>query len=248
MMGVAAFALIGASVVFTSFLSGIFGMAGGLVLLGILLLLLDVAPAMMLFGVTQLASNSWRAFLWRRYIRWDIFRGYAAGSLVFFGLMKLVAFLPDKGMVYLGLGLMPFAVEVIPQNYRPHIERRFAPFICGGLIMVLQLLAGAAGNVLDVFFQKSSLDRKTIVATKAATQTLAHFLRILYFGSFAMVEGDLPPLWLFGVCIVLAFLGTSLAARVLERWHDEGFRKWSRVLILSISAVYIARGVWLLAQ
>lgn len=245
-MGVAAFALIGASVVFTSFLSGLFGMAGGLVLLGILLLLLDVAPAMMLFGVTQLASNSWRAFLWRGFIRWDIVRGYGAGSLVFFFLMKLVAFLPDKGMVYLGLGLMPFAVELIPKDYRPHIERRFAPFLCGSLIMVLQLLAGAAGNVLDVFFQKSSLDRKTIVATKAATQTLAHFLRILYFGSFALVEGELPPIWLFGVCIMLAFVGTSLAARVLERWHDEGFRTWSRVLILSISLVYIMRGLWLL--
>lgn len=247
-MGVAAFALVGASVVFTSFLSGIFGMAGGLVLLGILMLLLDVAPAMMLFGVTQVASNSWRGFLWRRYVRWDIFRGYAAGSLVFFGLMKLVAFLPDKGFVYLGLGLMPFAVEAIPKDYRPHIERRFAPFICGAIVMVLQLLAGAAGNVLDVFFQKSSLDRKTIVATKAATQTLAHFLRILYFGSFAMAEGELPPLWLFGLCIGLAFAGTTLAAKVLERWHDEGFRKWSRILILSISAVYIARGVWLIAQ
>lgn len=247
-MGAAAFALVGASVVFTSFLSGIFGMAGGLVLLGILLLLLDVAPAMMLFGVTQLASNSWRGFLWRRYVRWDIFRGYAAGSLVFFGLMKLVAFLPDKGFVYLGLGLMPFVVEAIPKDYRPHIERRFAPFFCGAIIMVLQLLAGAAGNVLDVFFQKSSLDRKTIVATKAATQTLAHFLRILYFGSFAMAEGELPPLWLFGVCIALAFLGTTLAAKVLERWHDEGFRKWSRILILSISAVYIGRGLWLIAQ
>lgn len=247
-MGMAAFALVGASVVFTSFLSGIFGMAGGLVLLGILLLLLDVAPAMMLFGVTQLAANGWRAILGRRFIRWDIFRGYAAGSLVFFGLMKLVAFLPDKGFVYLGLGLMPFAVEVLPHHYRPHIERRFAPFLCGGVIMVLQLLVGAAGNVLDVFFQKSSLDRKTVVATKAATQTLAHFLRILYFGSFAFIEGDLPPLWLFGACIILAFLGTSLAARVLERWHDEGFRKWSRVLILSISAIYIVRGAWLLAQ
>lgn len=247
-MGMAAFALVGASVVFTSFLSGIFGMAGGLVLFGILLLLLDVAPAMMLFGVTQLAANGLRAILWRRFIRWDIFRGYAAGSLVSFGMMKLVAFLPDKGFVYLGLGLMPFAVEALPHHYRPHIERRFAPFLCGGLIMVLQLLAGAVGNVLDVFFQKSSLDRKTVVATKAATQTLAHFLRILYFGSFAFIEGDLPPLWLFGACIILAFLGTSLAARVLERWHDEGFRKWSRVLILSISAVYIVRGIWLLAQ
>lgn len=52
-------------VVATSFLSGIFGMAGGLILLGVLLALLDVAPAMVLFGTTQLAANGWRGALWR---------------------------------------------------------------------------------------------------------------------------------------------------------------------------------------
>src|SRR4029453_13451951 len=52
-------------VLVTSFLSGIFGMAGGLILLGVLLIILDVASAMILFGTTQLGANGWRAFLWR---------------------------------------------------------------------------------------------------------------------------------------------------------------------------------------
>ena len=61
-------ALVGATGPLTSFLSGIFGMAGGMILLGVLLILLDVAPAMVLFGVTQFASNGWRAALWRRFV------------------------------------------------------------------------------------------------------------------------------------------------------------------------------------
>ena len=162
------------TVLFTSFLSGIFGMAGGMILLGVLLALLDVAPAMVLFGVTQLASNGWRAWLWRASIRWPIVGGYAVGSVAMFALMKLIAFLPDKAVIFLGLGLMPFVVDRLPRALQPDITRRFAPAICGAVIMVLQLLAGAAGNVLDVFFQQSPLDRKTIVATKAATQVLAH--------------------------------------------------------------------------
>ena len=53
----------------TSLLSGIFGMAGGMILVGFLLAVLPVPEAMMLHGVTQLASNGWRGLLWWRYVR-----------------------------------------------------------------------------------------------------------------------------------------------------------------------------------
>src|SRR5918993_3020258 len=51
----------------TSFLSGIFGLAGGLVLMGMLLLFLPVTTPMVLHAITQMASNGSRAFLWRRH-------------------------------------------------------------------------------------------------------------------------------------------------------------------------------------
>jgi len=44
------------TMVATAFLSGIFGMAGGLILIGVLLVILPVPEAMMLHGVTQMAS------------------------------------------------------------------------------------------------------------------------------------------------------------------------------------------------
>ena len=59
-----ALAVIGISILVTSFISGIFGMAGGLILLGVLLLFMDVAPAMVLFGTIQIAANGWRVALW----------------------------------------------------------------------------------------------------------------------------------------------------------------------------------------
>ena len=49
--------LLAVSVLGTSFISGIFGMAGGMVLVGVLLALFDVEPAMLLFGATQTAAN-----------------------------------------------------------------------------------------------------------------------------------------------------------------------------------------------
>ena len=48
---------IGAVVIVTSIISGIFGMAGGLVLMLILGLILPVQSAMVLHGATQFFSN-----------------------------------------------------------------------------------------------------------------------------------------------------------------------------------------------
>jgi uncharacterized membrane protein YfcA len=120
------------------------------------------------------------------------------------------------------------------------------PFACGAIIMALQLMAGAAGSVLDIFFQKSPLDRKQIVATKAITQVIAHVCRIAYFGSFAIPGDDFLPWWTYAGAIALALLGTTLAARVLHRMTDASFRRWSRWLILTVSVTYLVRGLWLL--
>ena len=65
--------LIGATIVLSSFISGVFGMAGGMVLLGVLLVYFDVATGMVLFSIIQLAANGWRALHWRRFVLWPIF-------------------------------------------------------------------------------------------------------------------------------------------------------------------------------
>src|SRR5260370_22219581 len=73
-------ALIGATIVFTSFLSGVFGMAGGMILLGVLLNYFDVASGMILFSIIQLFANGWRVVQWRGYVLWPIFGWDVAGA------------------------------------------------------------------------------------------------------------------------------------------------------------------------
>ena len=55
-----ALAIIGVTIVFSSFISGVFGMAGGMVLLGVLLNYFDVATGMILFSIIQLFAE-WMA-------------------------------------------------------------------------------------------------------------------------------------------------------------------------------------------
>ena len=247
MLGPAALAVIAAAILLTSFVSGIFGMAGGLILLGILLLYLDVAPAMVLFGAIQTASNGWRAVLWLRYVDWGIVWRYLVGSTLMFLALRSVAILPSKATLYLCLGLIPFAADLLPKRLAPDITRPGVPYICGAFIIVLQLLAGAAGHILDVFFQNSRLDRKTIVATKAVTQVAGHVYRIAYFGSFAFAFDTAIPWWGYAGGIALSLAGTSLAALVLVRMTDEGFRLWARRITIAVSITFLARWLWLVA-
>lgn len=245
MLGPVALAIIAVTIAATSFISGIFGMAGGLILLGVLLVFLDVAPAMVLFGIIQTAANGWRAALWWRHVRWGIVWRYLVGATAMFFALRFVSFIPTKAVVYLGLGIIPFAAHLLPQSWTPDITRRGAPYVCGAFIMVLQLLAGAAGHILDVFFQKSNLDRKAIVATKAVTQVSGHLYRIAYFGSFSAAFDASIPWWAYTLAIALSIAGTSTAALVLMRMTDEGFRAWSKRVTIGVSVTYLARGLWL---
>src|ERR671926_192389 len=83
----------------TSFLSGIFGLAGGLILMGALLLFVPVTSAMILHATTQMAANGSRAFLWRAHTDYGIFGRYIVGGAVAFALFASLRFVPDRALV-----------------------------------------------------------------------------------------------------------------------------------------------------
>ncbi len=239
-MTLVSFSLLGLTILVSSFISGVFGMAGGMILLGVLLNYFDVASGMILFSIIQFFANGWRALQWRRYVLWPIFFAYLAGAAISFVAMYSVSFVPNKMMVYLSLGLMPFAIELLPRDRRPNIEWRGVPFVTGILTTVVQVLAGVGGLFLDIFFQKSMLDRKTTNATKATVQTLSHVVRATYFGSLSGLVN--VPKWALAPSIVLAIAATSLAPLVIERMTDHGYRQWTRAIIFAVSTAYLIRG------
>lgn len=235
----------------TSFISGILGMAGGMILMGVLLALLPLPAAMMLHGIAQLASNGGRAWLWRREVNWRIFRGYAMGAMVSFVLFLAVLLVVAKPVAYILLGLTPFIGFALPKRLALNVDRRGHPLGCGVICTGMQLLAGVSGPLLDVFFVQSKMDRRGVVATKAMSQTLGHFIKIIYFGGIgaASASGDALAglsLSLIVACVLLAFTGTTLSRRVLEKMSDANFRNWTQWTVMTMGVIYLANGVWLM--
>lgn len=86
--------LIVAAAFLTSILSGVFGMAGGLVFMGALAWILPVTTALALHGVIQFASNAWRVLLHRKHVAWPVLLWFAIGAVTAIGFFSLVVFTP----------------------------------------------------------------------------------------------------------------------------------------------------------
>src|SRR5262245_9446800 len=243
-MSVVALAVLGLAVFVASLVAVVFGVAGGMIMLGVLLVFFDVPTAMVLFSVLAATANFWRVVSWWGHIDWRIMWNYAAGGIIATVLMGFIAFVPSKAMVYLILGLIPYLLELLPRDRHPNIEWRGMALFSGVATTAIQLVAGNGGLLLDVFFQKSAIDRKTTVATKAICGTVGNLARMVYFGAVAGIDESLP-LWTFVPAALLAIAGTMVAPYILERMSDQEFRRWTRQLIFIVSAVYLVRAIWL---
>jgi uncharacterized membrane protein YfcA len=231
----------------TSFLAGVFGMAGGMILMGVLLLFMPVPTAMVLHAVTQMSSNGWRAVLWLAYVDWRILARYALGLAVATAGFALILFVPNRASVLLLLGITPFIVVLLPDRFAPRADRTGGAELAGLICTALQFLSGVSGPTLDIFFVKSIMDRRAVVATKAACQVVTHLSRLIYFGGVAGAGIDLGWPVLTGV-VVMAIAGTSLSRALLERMTDVQFRLWTQRLVMGIGAVYMAQGIYTLVR
>jgi len=248
MPSVAILLLLAVSALLTSFISGILGMAGGMILMGILLAVMPLPVAMMLHGITQLASNGWRALMWRSEVDWRVFRGYLYGTLVTTILFILVKLVVSKPIALIAMGLTPFITLALPEKLHLNVERRGHATACGIICSTLSLTAGVSGPILDLFFVRSKMGRHAVIATKAMTQSLSHIMKIAYFGAFISIEGGSVHPALGAMMVLLAFIGTSLSKHVIARMNDESFLFWTRRTVMTLGFFYLASGVWTLVK
>ena len=234
----------------TAALSGVFGMAGGLALKGALALVLPVSATFVVHGLLQLVANAWRAILHRKHVHWSIVWIYALGAFVAAGVMALIALQPTMATLYLLMGLVPGLVW-LPQGWvKVDASRPPQAFLAGLSVTGMNLTAGVAGPLLDVFFVRTALTRHAIVATKAATQVFSHLMKIIVYGAplFAAGSKGVPPLWVFAFAIPLSMLGTAAGGILLNRLTDVDFKRYLRLILTVIGAVYLvqaARLYWL---
>jgi len=230
-------AVLGAAVFATAILSGVLGMAGGIALLGVLLLSLPPLVAIPLHGVIQLVSNGSRVVVQRRHARFDWIAWYAL-PLLPAGLVGLsVAKQLPEALLEGAIGAVVLAATWLPKRGAPGAARARRPrtrfFALGAVSGFANMLLGAIGPMIDPFFLGLGLGRRALVGTKAACQTLGHAAKVALFGSAGFAFAEHAPLLVLGSLCAIA--GTWLGSRLLDRLSEASFLWLYRVVLTALA-------------
>jgi len=230
------------TVFLTSLLSGIFGMAGGLILLWVLLFLYPVGTAIAIQGVIQMVSNGSRAWFSRAYIDWRILSILCSGVALSAVILFLTNYTPSLIVVLIGVGLMPILVWLPVNRLQLDASRPSHAFLAGLLSGAMTISVGVAGPTVDIFFIRTQMDRRKIIATKSSIQTLSHLAKIAFYWDAA---SQLPTVDAIAVLIAapIAILGARAGNGILQKMTDANFRAWTRWVVTGVGAVYLAQGL-----
>jgi uncharacterized membrane protein YfcA len=227
----------------TAGVSAVLGMAGGIMLLAVMLLFLDPVVAIPIHALVQLVSNSSRTVIHARSVRRDLLLPFAllllpAGALT----LPLVQLAPAD-LLRLGIGIFVLVATWRPRwlllgvdSKRIPVRPRFA--LIGAGAGALGPLVGATGPFIAPFFLELGLTRFELIGTKAACQATGHLAKMVLFGVAGFAFFEYAGLMLGMATSVIA--GTWLGTRLLKHLDDDLF---TRLYKLTLTAVAL-RLVW----
>ncbi len=236
-VSVSVIVLLTIAAVIASGISAVVGMAGGIVLLSIMTFFLDLSVIVPIHGIVQLVSNSTRSLSLYKDIHMKIFLpslvGWPLGTLASVYVLKSIS---NREIFYFLIAALIFYTVFKPKKLPalkiPFWSYSILTFIAG----LLNPIIGATGPMLGPFFLRPDLDKQQVVATKAATQTVGHFLKI---PAFLYLGFDYLNYWLLTLCMVVAVvIGTRLGVRILRGISEKSFRLIFKTALL-IAAVRI---------
>jgi uncharacterized membrane protein YfcA len=226
-----------------STLSGVLGMGGGILLLAVMANLLEPTLVVPVHGVVQLVSNTTRSLRLIRQVIWTLLLMYVPALLLGAALGIQLYRGSELGWFKPLIGCFVLAF-LLWERLRPaRLELPRWLFVPGGFVGgLLSILVGATGPWLAAFFLRDDLDRKQVVATKAAIQTVSHLVKIPAFISIGFAYG--AHLKLILPLLAAVVLGTLLGTWLLHEMKEQVFRTAFRV-ILAVLALRLILGAWL---
>jgi uncharacterized membrane protein YfcA len=218
----------------TSVVSGMMGMAGGMLLLAFMLLRWEPLLAIPMHGVVQLVANGSRAWFLRKHVMWKPVRRFAwpllpAGALG----LALLSTVPASAS-RIAIGLFVLAATWLKSFFA--IDSRHAVRalpVGGAMVGFFSTLLGATGPLLGPFILALELSSQGTIATLAACQIFQHASKVLLFG----VQGF--DLWRYALpCLALslcAIAGSAIGTRLLDRIPQTRFRLTIKVVLTSLA-------------
>jgi len=230
---------------FTSALTVIAGIGGGVVMLGVMASLLPPAAVIPVHAVVQLGSNVGRAWLLRHWIDRARLLPFLLGSIAGVALGGSVAVTLPGEVLRLVLGLFILQTVWLPVAAMTAIRGRGLA-LGGALASFLTMLIGATGPYVLALLRPLGLGKEGLVGTHAAAMVLQHGLKILAFGLLGFAFA--PWLPLVAAMIAAGFLGTWLGRKLLVRLDERLFARLVKLVLTVVAAELVLRPAWQLMK
>ncbi len=222
----------------TSAITAAFGIGGGVAMLGALAGTVPPGVIIAVHGLVQVGSNLGRTIVQRAHALWPLVGRFAIGSLV--GVMigaYVVVTLPERILLGL-LGIFILIMTYVPKPRIPGLAST-GIVIGGGLASIVTMFVGATGPFVQALLLPLGLDKRQLVATHAACQTVQHLLKIVAFTTLGFAFADWLPL--IAAMIASGFLGTLVGTSLLERLPERWFLLAVKALLTVIALDLLRR-------
>lgn len=221
------------SVFCCSIISGMMGMAGGVLFLGILASFVETTYVVPIYAVVMLVSSSSRSILFHKHINWQIVLRYALGLLPGALLGIYVFQLLPKDLIKLSMGIFILAAIFLPVSKS---ESRFnvGIFVPVGLVAgFFGIFFGASGPLTSSFYIRQGIIKEALIASKSTCSVLEHALKIFLFGLIGINVLSYGGVIL---CLVLAVIpGIYIGKRFLNKISDRYFLVAFKVILFFLA-------------
>ena len=235
--------LVAATGFFTAALSGVAGVGGGTILIGVLFAL-GLAPtsAVPLLATAQLVSNFSRTVAYLKHVQWRALFWFSLTGIPAPFLVAPYVATMDVNVVRLILaGFILVSLAPSKKNGEDPIPEIPALLLAGFLNGSVGMFVGATGLFVGRLFLRPEWKKETVIGTLALCQTLGHALKVVAYGSVGFTVLAQTDLLLPLMVAVIAGTG---AGRVLNRHlSEELFRRLFKSLLLVLSLKLIFDGV-----
>jgi uncharacterized membrane protein YfcA len=230
---------------FTSAISAMIGMGGGIILLGIMALVIPEGYLVVaLHGMIQLVGNSTRAFVFRSAIKKDLVLNYFFGSIIgslvsisiIMALIKIykVESANQISFDYLKPLIGTYILWFVYLRKKDGIKKHnfFNVGILGG---VTSIFIGAVGPLIAPFFLRDNLKKENVIANKAACQIVSHLGKVPIFIYYFDLKYS-KHLDLLLPLMISVYFGTIIGKKLLGSISEKTFKLLFKIC-LSIIAV-----------
>lgn len=223
----------------TAALSGVAGLGGGTILIGVLYAI-GLAPvvAVPLFAAVQFVSNLSRTAAYARHVEWRAAGWFLLTAAPMPFLVAPFVASANINVVLLLLAGLILASLIPSKDGGEPLPLVPAVLFAGFLNGTIGMFVGATGLFVGRLFLRPEWSKETVIGTLALTQTLGHLLRVFGYASVGFAVTERIDLLL---PLVLAVIAGTFAGRALNNRLDEAlFRRLFKAIlvVLSLKLIY----------